>query len=46
MKSHLKWIDNLSSLEKADQIVMAGVSAGGGAAYLWIDYVRDLVSKP
>ena len=46
MKSHLKWIDQEYNFSTAKKIVMAGISAGGMATYLWIDYLRGLVNDP
>lgn len=45
-RSHFKWADNKYGLGKAERIVISGSSAGGMATYLWVDYVRTLVSNP
>jgi len=45
-RSHLKYIDQKYNLNGADKIVFTGSSAGGIATYLWVDYVRSLVSNP
>ena len=46
MRAHLKWIDEQYSFANAKKIVMAGISAGGMATYLWIDYLADIVKNP
>lgn len=46
MKAHFKWIDSRYNLNKANKIVLTGFSAGGFGTYLWIDYLRGLVSDP
>ena len=45
MRAHLKWIDKQYNFAKAKKIVMAGISAGGIATYLWIDYLADMVNN-
>ena len=46
MRSHLKWANKRFNFEKAEKIVFTGSSSGGIATYLWIDYLKGLVSNP
>ena len=46
MKAHLKWTDEQYNFSTAKKIVMTGISAGGMATYLWIDYLRGMVNDP
>ena len=45
-RSHFKWIMNrYPNFKTADQIIITGVSAGGIGAFLWTNYVRNLVTN-
>ena len=46
MRAHLKWIDQQYNFSAAKKIVLAGISAGGMATYMWIDYLRSIVNDP
>ena len=46
MRAHLKWINEQYNFSTAKKIVLTGISAGGMATYLWIDYLRGIVNDP
>jgi len=45
-RSAFSWVDSQVSLNSAKKIVLAGTLAGGVGVFLWIDYLRGLVSDP
>jgi len=46
-RSHFNWASNKVNFNTtAKKIVLTGSSAGGIAVFLWIDYLRGLVSDP
>ena len=45
MRASFKWADLKFNLSRADRIVLAGSGAGGVGAFLWIDYLKGLVSN-
>ena len=46
MRAHFKWINQKYSLNSASKIVLAGSQSGGIGTFLWVDYLRGLVSNP
>lgn len=45
-RSHIKYADQKYGLNNAERIIVSGSSAGGMATYLWVDYVKSLVTRP
>ena len=41
--AHIEWLMKLMPIEVTDHFVLNGCSAGGLAAYTWVEYFRELV---
>ncbi len=46
MRTAFKWADQKYNLNQADKIVLAGPQTGGVGVYIWIDYLKGLVTNP
>ena len=46
MRAIFKWANDTFILSSGEKIVMAGSQTGGLGVYLWIDYLKGLVSDP
>jgi hypothetical protein len=46
MRSHLSWANTEFNFNKASKVMLAGSSAGGFGVFLWIDYLKGLVTDP
>ena len=45
-RAHLKYIQQKYNLKAAKEIVIAGVSAGAMASYMWTNQIQEMVDNP
>lgn len=45
-RAHLKYIQQKYNLKAAKEVVVAGVSAGAMASYMWTNHIQGLVDNP